>query len=344
VLFRSTGHNHHHGRAINPIDPERITGGSSSGSGAAVGGGVVLAALGSDTGGSIRLPAACCGTVGIKPTQGRVPRTGAMPLSFSQDCVGPLARTVADAYLILQLISGADGKDMTCPDARPLGALAEDLGGFRIGLCDGFFGDGLSDPVAAGLDDAIRAISPLVASVSNVGMPDFAGIAELANIVAMSEAGAIHFDWMRDRPEDYGPQLRSRLAQAIAIPAPIYLRALQIRARMLADFLDTAFAEADALIVPAMPFLPPRDDEVNVGAGPRMNAVLAGMTVFTRPFSFLGLPVVTLPVKKVDGLPVAVQVVTRPWREDIAAAIALRLETALSVGRFQPLDSIRPAA
>ncbi|WP_075292317.1 amidase [Pararhizobium arenae] len=338
-----TGHNHHHGRAINPIDSTRITGGSSSGSGAAVGGGVVLAALGSDTGGSIRLPAACCGVVGIKPTQGRVPRTGVMPLSFSQDCVGPLARTVEDAFTILKVISGPDGKDGTCVDAG-LSPLSEDVSAIRIGLGGGMFLDGLTAEVGAAMDETIAALGPHVSSVSDIDMPDFGGIAELANVVAMSEAAAVHFDWMRERPDDYGPQLQSRLAQALAVPAPIYLRALQIRARMLEEFLQVAFAACDAIVVPVMPFVAPLDAEVNVGAGPRMNAVLAGMTVFTRPFSFLGLPVVTLPVKNSNGLPVAIQIVARPWREDIAASVARKLETVLAVGRFQPLETIRPAA
>lgn len=154
----------------------------------------------------------------------------------------------------------------------------------------------------------------------------------------------MHLDWMRERPDDYGPQLQSRLAQALAVPAPIYLRAQQIRARMLEEFLQVAFAACDAIIVPAMPFVAPLDAEVNVGAGTRMNAVLAGMTVFTRPFSFLGLLVVTLPVKNSNGLPVAIQIVARPWREDIAASVARKLETVLAVGRFQPLETIRPAA
>ncbi|WP_337269507.1 amidase [Oryzifoliimicrobium ureilyticus] len=338
-----TGHNHHHGRAINPIDAARITGGSSSGSGAAVGGGVVLAALGSDTGGSIRLPAACCGVVGIKPTQGRVPRTGAMPLSFSQDCVGPLARSVEDAFTILKTISGPDGKDTTCVDAELL-PLADDISAIRVGLGTGMFLNGVSNDVGAAMEETVTALKPHVASMSEADLPDFSGIAELANVVAMSEAAAIHFDWMRERPKDYGPQLQSRLAQAIAVPAPIYLRALQIRARMLADFLQTAFATCDAIIVPAMPFVAPLDAEVNVGAGPRMNTILAGMTVFTRPFSFLGLPVVTLPVKNCNGLPVAIQIVAPPWREDIAASVARKLETVLALGRFQSLETTRPAA
>lgn len=338
-----TGHNHHHGRAINPIDPERITGGSSSGSGAAVGGGVVLAALGSDTGGSIRLPAACCGVVGIKPTQGRVPRSGVMPLSFSQDCVGPLTRTVDDAFTILRLISGPDGKDLTCVDA-PLKPLSEDISALRIGLGGGMFADRLAKEVEGAMQETARALAPHVLSIADTSMPDLGGIAELANVVAMSEAGAIHFDGMRDRPEDFGPQLRSRLAQAIAVPAPIYLRALQIRTRLAADFLEMAFANCDAILVPAMPFLPPLDSEVNVGAGSTMTTVISGMTAFTRPFSFLGLPVVTLPVANCDGLPVAIQVVARPWREDIAASVARKLETVLALGRFHPRPSIRPAA
>jgi len=338
-----TGHNHHHGRAINPIDSSRITGGSSSGSGAAVGGGLVLAALGSDTGGSIRLPAACCGVVGIKPTQGRVPRTGAMPLSFSQDCVGPLARTVEDAFTILKTISGPDGKDVSCVDVE-LAPLANDISRIRVALGGGMFLDGLTNEVAVAMEDTITALRPHVKLISDAAMPDFGGIAELANVVAMSSAAAVHFDYMRERPDDYGPQLQSRLAQALAVPAPIYLRALQIRARMIEDFLRTAFIDCDAIIVPCMPFLPPLDADVNVGAGPRMNEILAGMTVFTRPFSFLGLPVVTLPVKNSNGLPVSIQVIARPWREDIAVSIARKLETVLAVGRFHPLETIRPAA
>ncbi|MDR6100527.1 aspartyl-tRNA(Asn)/glutamyl-tRNA(Gln) amidotransferase subunit A [Agrobacterium larrymoorei] len=338
-----TGHNHHYGRAINPIDKARITGGSSSGSGSAVGGGVVLAALGSDTGGSIRLPAACCGVVGIKPTQGRVPRTGVMPLSHSQDCVGPLATNVKDAFTILKLISGPDSKDATCVDAALLEP-TDDISRIRIGIGGGMFVEGLTAEVADGMQDTIRTLGQHVSSISDAELPDFAGIAELANVVAMSEAAATHFDWMRERPSDYGPQLQSRLAQGFAIPAPIYLRALQIRARMLEDFLHTSFDEIDAIIVPAMPFVAPLDAEVNVGAGPKMNAVIAGMTVFTRPFSFLGLPVVTLPVKNSNGLPVAVQIVAKPWREDVAISVACKLETILAVGRFQPLETIRPAA
>jgi aspartyl-tRNA(Asn)/glutamyl-tRNA(Gln) amidotransferase subunit A len=339
-----TGHNFHHGRAINPIDPDRITGGSSSGSGAAVGGGVVLAALGSDTGGSIRLPAACCGIAGIKPTQGRVSRHGVMPLSFSQDCVGPLARTVGDAYRMLQLIAGPDGKDTTCRET-PLGAITDDIAALRIGIGAGPFAEGLSTEVAAAMSEAIKAFEPATARVAAIDMPDFDAVAELANVVAMAEAGAAHFDWLRDRAGDYGPQVGMRLAQALAMPAPIYIRALQIRAVMLRQFLDLVFADCDVLVVPAMPFLPPLAADVDVGAGAKMNTVISDMTKFTRPFSYLGLPVVTLPGgRSQDGLPVGLQIVAAPWREDLAASVAIHLERVLALGPFLAHQSTRSAA
>jgi aspartyl-tRNA(Asn)/glutamyl-tRNA(Gln) amidotransferase subunit A len=340
-----TGHNFHHGRALNPIDPARITGGSSSGSGSAVGGGVVLAALGSDTGGSIRLPAACCGVVGIKPTQGRVSRHGVMPLSFSQDCVGPLARSVEDAYRLLQLIAGPDGHDTTCVAAQQLSALTNDVSALRVGLLGGLFETGLDAVVGAAVEATAQVLSKEVATLAMVKGTDMPSVAELANVVAMAEAGTVHFDWMRERPQDYGPQIRMRLSQSLAIPAPIYLRALQIRATMLKTFLDETFATADILIAPAMPFLPPLSSEVDIGTSPKMNAVVSGLTSFTRPFSFLGLPVATLPVAaSPEGLPIAMQIIARPWREDLAASVARRLEQVLALPAFASSRPSRSAA
>ncbi|MDQ0456762.1 amidase [Rhizobium paknamense] len=329
-----TGHNHHHGRAINPIDPERITGGSSSGSGAAVGAGVVLAALGSDTGGSIRLPAACCGTVGIKPTQGRVSRHGAMPLSFSQDCIGPLATGVEDAWLILSLISGPDGHDPTCLDA-PLRPLLDGVKGLRIGLAKGPLLQSLSDEVGEAVQSAARVLEGEGAELADAPFSHLEAVTELANAVAMTEAAAVHFDGMRKEPERFGPQVRMRLSQGLAIPGPLYVRALQIRSVMLARFLEQSFAASDVLILPAMPFVAPLDRDVDVGAGSRMNEVISAMTSLTRPFSYLGLPVVTLPVASSrERLPIALQVVARPWREDLAVSVARHLERVLALSPF----------
>lgn len=339
-----TGHNHHHGRAMNPIDPARITGGSSSGSGAAVGGGVVLAALGSDTGGSIRLPAACCGTVGIKPTQGRVSRHGAMPLSFSQDCIGPLAASVEDAWLMLSLISGPDGSDPTCVPA-PLGSLSGSLSGMRIGVATGAFTESLSEEVGQAVQQLAGLLDGTAAEVRDVGLGALESVTELANAVAMTEAAAVHFDGMRERPQDYGPQVRMRISQGLAIPGPVYVRALQIRSVMLARFLDEVFSACDVLMLPAMPFVAPLDRDVDVGAGQRMNEVVSGMTSLTRPFSYLGLPVVTLPVAVGrEGMPVAIQLVARPWREDLAASVARHLERVLALSSFLPSKPSRTAA
>jgi len=340
-----TGYNHHHGRASNPIDPARITGGSSSGSGSAVGAGIVLAALGSDTGGSIRLPAACCGVVGIKPTQGRVSRHGVMPLSFSQDCVGPLARNVGDAYRILDLIAGPDGEDTTCMAAPKLRPLTEDVSHLRVGLLGGAFEHGLEDVVRQALETCTAVMAKEVKWLGKAATVEMPAIAELANVVAMAEAGTVHFNWMQECPEDYGPQIRMRLSQSLAIPAPIYLRALQMRSVMLKGFLDVEFENSDVLIAPVMPFLPPLASEVDIGTSPKMNAVVSAMTAFTRPFSFLGLPVVTLPVAvSPEGLPVSIQVIARPWREDLAASVARRLEQVISLTAFMPTSAARTAA
>ncbi|MBB4008305.1 amidase [Allorhizobium taibaishanense] len=329
-----TGHNHHHGRVLNPIDPDRITGGSSSGSGSAVGAGVVLAALGSDTGGSIRIPAACCGTVGIKPTQGRVSRHGAMPLSFSQDCIGPLAGSVEDAWLILSLISGPDGLDPTCLDA-PLRPLLDNIEGVRIGLAKGLFQQTLSDDVGEAVQTVGRLLDRDGVQVADAPFADLEAVTELANAVAMTEAAAVHFDSMRDAPDQFGSQVRMRLSQGLAIPGPLYVRALQIRSVMLARFLEESFGACDVLILPTMPFIAPLDRDVDVGAGSRMNEVISAMTALTRPFSYLGLPVVTVPVAASrEGLPIALQLVARPWREDLAASVARHLERALALSRF----------
>lgn len=191
----------------------------------------------------------------------------------------------------------------------------------------------------------MAALAKGAASLAAARIPDFSAMPELANAVAMAEAGSFHFNAMRDRPEDYGPQVRMRLSQSLAIPAPIYLRALQARSLMLREFLDTAFAEADVLLAPTMPFVVPLSSDVDVGSSPSMNAVISAMTSFTRPFSYLGLPVVTVPVgMSAEGLPVAIQVVARPWREDLAASVALYLEKALALPSFISAFQTRPAA
>jgi len=337
-----TGLNAHFGRARNPWNREIVAGGSSSGSGAA---GLVYGALGSDTGGSIRLPAALCGVAGLKPTQGRVSRFGAMPLSFSQDCVGPLAPTVRDVALLYSVIAGPDPRDRACV-SRPVAAPAarDDLKGVRIGVAVRFYGEGVDPEVARAMAASREKLSALGAEIVEIDLPDQSAFGELANIVAMTEAASIHCDWLRDRGQDYGEQVRARLLQGLAIPGVAYLRALQLRAVLLEEFVAAVFSRCEALHVPVLPYLPPRSEDVDVGASPAMPGVVAGLTRFTRPFSFLGLPALAQPIGfSSTGLPLSMQLVGRPFAEHRLLEIGMAYETASRAGRALPVLSAAAA-
>jgi aspartyl-tRNA(Asn)/glutamyl-tRNA(Gln) amidotransferase subunit A len=207
-----TGHNVHLGRCRNPWDPDKISGGSSSGSGAAVAARAAFASLGSDTGGSVRLPAAICGVVGLKPTQGLLSTDHMMGLSESLDCPGPIARSSRDVARLLDVMAG-----LNCE-----AGLDGDVRGRVIGIPRGFYWDDLDPAVEAVMKEAIEVFKSLGAKVVDVEVPDQDGLADLADAVWVPEAAALHLDWLRERPEDYGPQLRARLAPSApsAIRAP----------------------------------------------------------------------------------------------------------------------------
>lgn len=307
-----TGHNAHHPMPPNPARKGAISGGSSSGSGSAVACNVVAGALGSDTGGSIRLPAACCGVVGFKPSQGRVPVGHVMPLSHSQDCIGPLAHCVADALLLLRLIAGPDGIDPACLD---LGW--PDDGGLRLGFDDGGFLRGLSPEVARALEEA-RALGGI-----DLDLRFFDELAEPASVVAMAEASAIHANRLATAAEIYGPQVRARLLQGAGITAQAYLRALQLRG-LVQGRMRAIFARVDALILPSLPALPPLAQATDVADRPDFNRLINEMTRLTRPASFLGLPAISLPVAQ--G-PVSLQIIGPHGSEARLARIARTFET-----------------
>ncbi|HEY5637139.1 MAG TPA: amidase [Burkholderiales bacterium] len=317
--FGPTGHNWHTGHCRNAWDPSRITGGSSAGSGTTVAARANFAALGSDTGGSIRLPAHFCGTVGIKPTAGRVSRAGAMPLSFTADTVGPLTRTVEDAALVLGAIAGADPRDPTA-DARPVpdyGALlGRPVKGLRIGRAKRWFDDGLDPDVAGLLDASLETFRRLGATVVEVEAPDMEAIESAWSLVVGTEAASIHGEWLRTRPGDYSEQVRTRLAQGVAIPGTAYLDALRWRATALRAFSATVFDRCELLHVPTVAFAAPSIADTDIGGRPEMMQVLGRITRLTRPFSYLGLPALSVPVGfTAGGLPVAMQLVGRPFDE-----------------------------
>jgi aspartyl-tRNA(Asn)/glutamyl-tRNA(Gln) amidotransferase subunit A len=214
-----TGLNAHFGRARNPWNVDIATGGSSSGSGAAIAAGLIYGALGSNTEGSIRLPAALCGVAGLKPTQGRVSRFGAIPLSTSQDCVGPLAPTVRDVALIYQAIAGPDPRDGACSNRQvAIPTLRDDLKGVRIGIPKRFYGEDVDPEFSAVITESRRRFDGMDAALVDVDLPDQRYFAELANIVAITEAATVQYDWLRDRGQDYDEQARARLLQGLAIP------------------------------------------------------------------------------------------------------------------------------
>jgi aspartyl-tRNA(Asn)/glutamyl-tRNA(Gln) amidotransferase subunit A len=338
--FGPTGHNWHYGHCRNPWDPERITGGSSSGSGSAVAARASFAALGSDTGGSIRLPAAFCGTAAVKPTYARVSRAGAMPLSFSMDTVGPLTRTVEDAALILQLIAGADPKDPTC-DPRPvpdyLSQLGRPVAGLRIGRPRQYFYDGCDPEIAAVLEASLETYRGLGATVVDVDLPDFSPwLAALAMLIN-AEAAAYHGNWLRTRPGDYSDQVRGRLMQGLAVPATSYIDSLRLRGVALAEFCERVFSKVDVLHAPVLAFQTPTIAETDVGWSDAAAQLLGRITRLTRPGNFLGLPTVCANAGFTKlGMPVGMQLVTRPFDEATALRAGHAFQSATDWHRRTP--------
>jgi len=317
-----TGHNVHHGHCRNPWDQTRVTGGSSSGSGASVAARMIYGALGSDTGGSIRLPAAACGVVGMKATYGRVSRAGAVARSWSLDHVGPLTRTVRDNARMLAVIAGHDPEDSTTsekpvPDYEAL--LDGGVAGLRIGLA--LPKDGLAplDPqIGAAVQAAADTLGRLGAKVSTVTLPDFTALYRAAEVMVKCEAAAMHRPWMEKTPELYANQVRTRMEAGFFIPATQYIDALRLRAHFVKEFLSTAMDGVDAVLLPAIPFPLPTIEETDTETkgGPAVLKMVAGFTGLTRPFNTLGVPALSVPCGfDTNGAPIGLQLVGRPFDE-----------------------------
>ena len=314
-----TGHNEHWGDCRNPWNQAHISGGSSSGSGASVAGRVVFGALGSDTGGSVRLPSTCNGVVGLKTTAGLVSRYGIMPLSHTLDTVGPLTRTVRDAARILSVIAGHDPRDPTSSE-RPVpdyeAALAEGAEGLRIGVPADYFYDLVTDEVRALMERSLDVFRAAGAKVVEVAVPDIERINHLSNIILSCEASAIHEPWIANRPDDYQANVRNRYEPGLHVPAVKYIQALAARAGLLQEFMDTALSNVDALHTPGIPFPIPTREETNVGGGERMAAMVAGLSWCTRAANYLGGPALIVPCGFTEsGLPSAFQLMGRPFSE-----------------------------
>jgi aspartyl-tRNA(Asn)/glutamyl-tRNA(Gln) amidotransferase subunit A len=313
------GDNAHHGDVQNPWKPGHCAGGSSSGSAAAVAAGFALAALGSDTGGSIRLPAACCGVVGLKPTYGRVSRAGAMPLSWSMDHLGPLTRTVADAAALLALAAGHDPRDATSsrrgvPYYERL--LESPIAGLRVGVPENYYFDGITEEMAAGVRAAVRVLERLGACAAPARLPDPRPLVDVCNVIARSESATVHARLVRERPHEVQPAVRLRLETGFHISAYDYLQALRLRARIARDFVREVFGEVDTLVLPVIPEPAPALESAKAGAAHEIVERMGRFSRFTRPFNGLGLPALALPCGfSTDGRPLALQIVGRPFDE-----------------------------
>ena len=323
-----TGHNVHFGDCCNPWDPARVTGGSSSGSGASVAARLVFGALGSDTGGSIRMPASICGVVGMKPTYGRVSRFGALPRSWSLDHVGPLTRSVADNARLLSIIAGLVEHDSTAshePVPNYEAALGQPVAALRLGVPADAALDGVAADILAALAQARRELERLGLSAIEVALPDLQPLFDTAETVIKSEAATMHRPWLESRPQDYSNQVRWRMEAGFLIPATQYIDALRLRTHYTQAFLAGTMDGIDALLLPTMPFSTPTRAESDVERQPGATAlsILARFSRFTRPFNLLGLPALSTPCGfGRSGLPIGLQLVGRPFAEATLYAIA----------------------
>ena len=328
--YGPTGHNVHTDNVRNPWDQTRITGGSSSGSGSAVGARLVPAALGSDTGGSIRMPAHFCGTSGFKPTNGRVSRANCMPLSFTLDTVGPLAQTAEDCAIVLSIIAGPDPLDPTTAlapkwDAK---AMKRPAKGMTIGIPKSFYVDDLEPDVAKALDDAIATFKTLGVKVIQVDLPDQVMVAAAALIVLAVEAATYHAPWLRTRPDDYGAQVRNRLQNGLAYSAVEYLEALRWRAHALEAHLE-AIGKCDAVLAPASRAVASTIAETDVAGANNAEAIIQGITRFMRPVNYLGLPALVVPAGfGQHGMPIGLQLIGRPFDDETVAALGIAFQGA----------------
>jgi aspartyl-tRNA(Asn)/glutamyl-tRNA(Gln) amidotransferase subunit A len=319
-----TGENVHDGPSRNPHDTARMTGGSSGGSGAAVAGRLTPLALGSDTNGSIRVPSSLCGIFGLKPTYGRLTRARTFPFVASLDHLGPFARTVADLAACYDAMQGPDSDDPACAGrpvepAAPL--LATGIDGLRIATAGGWFRRGLSPEGHA----ALAAVAAAVGATREVDWPEAERARAAAYVITCTEGAALHMDRLRSRPQDFDPAVRDRLIAGAVVPAALVVQAQKFRRWYQARVLEL-FKEVDAVLLPATPCTAPLIGQQTFVLDGVELPVRANLGLYTQPISFIGLPVVAVPVP-LTPLPIGVQIVAAPWREDVALRIAYKLET-----------------
>jgi aspartyl-tRNA(Asn)/glutamyl-tRNA(Gln) amidotransferase subunit A len=330
----------HFGPARNPWNPEHICGGSSGGSGAAVAAGLAAGTLGTDTGGSVRIPACFCSVTGLRPSTGRVSNRGVVPVSWTFDTVGPLARSAEDCALLLEAIAGHDPDDPTTldiPVPRYTDDLATGIGGLRAGVLVERFESGIDPRVAAAVRAAVDELGSLGMRLADVRAPvlDHAGVAQ--QLIMLPEAAAAHGAWLRERLPDYGDDVRARLLAGLLLPSTAYATGQRAR-RWLYEEAAKLFQQVDVLVAPAMPVVAPRiGEQIVVLDGERVPYRLS-FIAYNSPWSFLGLPAASVPAGVVDGLPVGLAIVGPRLAEGLVLRVAHALQQVTDWHLRLPVD------
>jgi 1-carboxybiuret hydrolase len=328
-----TGENAHDGPSRNPHDLSRMTGGSSGGSGGAVAAGLVPVALGSDTNGSIRVPASFCGIFGLKPTYGRLSRARTFPFVASLDHLGPLARSVKDLALAYDAMQGPDVDDPVCT-GRPLEpvspALDQGVQGLRFAVARGYFRKG-AFPEAL---DAVARIAVALGAKREIEIPEAERARSAAYVITATEGAALHLGRLRQRPNDFDPAVRDRLIAGTMVPSALFIQAQKFR-RWYRDRVLELFKEVDVILAPATPCPAPLIGQKTFVLDGKEMPLRPNIGIYTQPISFIGLPVVAVPVP-LKPLPIAVQIIAAPWREDIALRVAFALEKMGAAAALRP--------
>ena len=331
LAYGITSNNPHFGAVRNPRDPERIPGGSSGGSGCAVASEMIYMAMGSDTGGSIRIPASFCGTVGLKPTFGRVSRRGVLPLDFSLDHMGPLARSVRDAAVTLNVIAGFDPKDDTSsqePVADYVPAVGVSLDGVRVGVPENFYCERVQPEVAEAVRRAGVQAARLGARLIPLRVPDIAALNAVGRVILLAEASATMANFM-DRRGDIGADVLALLDQGRLLAATDYINAQRLRRLMRREFSEI-WKQVDCLLTPTTPSTAPKIGQTRLEFGGEVEDVRLATTKFVRGVNVLGAPALSMPYGlDALGLPIGVQIIGRPFEEALILKVGAALEDAM---------------
>jgi aspartyl-tRNA(Asn)/glutamyl-tRNA(Gln) amidotransferase subunit A len=328
-----------YGPTPNPWDLERSSSGSSSGSAVAVATGMGYGSIGSDTGGSIRLPAAYCGIVGLKPTYGRVSRHGGVPVSWSADHFGPMTRTAGDAAALLRVIAGEDPRDPTSgrvPVPDYVVELDGGVAGKRIGISDHYLRQHVDPTVQLLVDQAIAALQHLGATIEDITLPPPSEAVSALLAILMPEATVYHLPWLREQPENYSSAVRERLELGAITPAISYIQGQQVRRRIIDEFL-TAMDSIDLLVTPTGPTAATLLEGDLITGDEADPQVLAALIHFCGPFNLIGFPAVSMHCGFTsNGLPVGMQLVAKPWQEGSLLAAAYAYEQVTGWHRRLP--------